>query len=75
MQREVHSRQTDDQMHKLGLGLALVAAARATPEQARALLAQAQAAFDSLPAEARGLRSSQLLQGLITDAPRLGPTR
>ena len=75
LQREVHSRQTDDQMHKLGLSLALVAAARATPEQARALLAQAQAAFDSLPAEARGLRSSQLLQGLIADAPRLGPTR
>ena len=69
-QREVHARQTDDQMHKLGLGLALVAAAWSTPDQANALLAQAQAAFDSLPAEARDLRSSQLLRGLIADARR-----
>ena len=68
LQREVHARQTDDQMHKLGLVLALVAAARAMPDNARTLLAQAQAAFDSLPAEARDLRSSQLLQGLIADA-------
>ena len=69
-QREVHARQTDDQMHKLGLCRALVAAAWATPDQARALLAQAQAAFDSLPAEARDLRSSQLVQGLVVDARR-----
>jgi Tetratricopeptide repeat len=68
LQREVHARQTDDQMHKLGLCLALVATARATPGQAKVLLAQAQAVFDSLPAEARELRSSQLLQGLIADA-------
>lgn len=33
VQREVHARQTDDQMHKLGLGLALVAAALATPDR------------------------------------------
>lgn len=70
LQREVHARQTDDQMHKLGLSLALVAAAWAKPDEASVLLAQAQAAFDSLPAEARGLRSSQLLQGLIADARR-----
>jgi tetratricopeptide (TPR) repeat protein len=70
LQREVHARQTDDQMHKLGLGLALVAAAWTMPHEARALLAQAQAAFDSLPAEARDLRSSQLVHGLIADARR-----
>ena len=62
-------------LHKQGLVLALVAAARATPNQARTLLAQAQATFDSLPAEARDLRSSRLLQGLIADAPRSGPAR
>ncbi|MBC7942085.1 MAG: hypothetical protein H7Z19_20405, partial [Chitinophagaceae bacterium] len=50
--------------------LALVAAALATPDQARTLLTQAQAALDSLPAEARDLRSSQLVQGLIADARR-----
>jgi hypothetical protein len=70
LQREVHARQTDDQMHKLGLALALVAAAGATPNQARVLLAQAQDAFDSLPTEARELRSSRLVQGLIADARR-----
>jgi tetratricopeptide (TPR) repeat protein len=70
VQREVHAHQTDDQMHKLGLGLALVAAAWATPDKATALLEEAQAAFDSLPAEAREVRSSQLLQGLIVDARR-----
>ena len=70
LQREVHARETDDQMHKLSLCLALVAAAWGTPDQAKALLAQAQAAFDSLPAEARDLRSSQLVQGLIADARR-----
>ena len=32
LQREVHARQTDDQVHKLGLGLALVAAALTTPD-------------------------------------------
>ena len=67
-QRDVHARQTDDQMHKLGLSLALLAAARATPDRAKALLGEAQAAFDSLPAEARDLRSSQRLQSLIADA-------
>lgn len=70
VQREVHARQTDDQMHKVGLSLALVAAAQASPDKAKALLAQAQAAFDSLPAEARNVRSSQLVQGLIADARR-----
>ena len=67
LQQEVHARQTDDQMHKLGLSLALLAAARATPDKAKTLLGQAQAVFDSLPAEARELRSSQRLQDLIAD--------
>ena len=75
LRREVHARQTDDQMHKLGLSRALVAAAWAMPEQARGLLAQAQAAFDSLPAKARDLRSSQLVQGLIDGAQRRHPAR
>lgn len=69
-QREVHALQTDDQMHKLGLSLALVAAALSTPDKAKALIAQAQAAFDSLPAEARELLNSQLVLGLIADARR-----
>jgi hypothetical protein len=68
LQRELHARQTDDQMHKLSLALALVAAAQATPAKASALLADGQAAFDGLPAEARDLRSSQMVQALITDA-------
>jgi Protein kinase domain len=68
LQREAHARQTDDQMHKVGLTLALVAAAQATPNRTRALLAQAQAEFDSLPLEARELRSSRLVQGLMADA-------
>ncbi|MEO6408349.1 MAG: serine/threonine-protein kinase [Burkholderiaceae bacterium] len=75
LQREIHARQTDDQMHKLGLVLALVAAAWSTPDQASVLLVQAQVAFDSLPTEARELRSSRLLQGLIADARRTGPSR
>jgi len=75
LQREVHERQTDDQMHKLDLVLAIVAAALATPDQAKTLLAQARAAFDSMPAESRELRSSRLVQGLIADARRPDPAR
>ena len=70
LQRELHARQTDDQMHKVSLALALVAMAQATPAKASALLGDAQTAFDSLPAEARGLRSSQMLLALIADARR-----
>ncbi len=72
LQRELHARQTDDQWHKFSLALALVAAAQATPANARALLAEAQTTFDSLPAEARGLRTSRLLHGLIADARSAG---
>ena len=72
LQRELHARQTDDQWHKFSLALALVAAAQATPANARAVLAEAQTTFDSLPAEARGLRTSRLLHGLIADARSAG---
>ena len=57
-------------MHKLELALTLLATALATPAQAKPLLTEAQAAFDSLPAEARGLRTSQLVQSLIAEARR-----
>ncbi len=68
LQRELHARQTDDQWHKVGLALALLATAQATPAQAGALLADAQAALDSLPGEARNVRTSQMVQALIADA-------
>jgi hypothetical protein len=67
LQRELHARQTDDQWHKFSLALTLVAAGQATPANASALRAEAQTTFDSLPAEARGLRTSQMLQGLIVE--------
>jgi hypothetical protein len=41
LQRRVHARQTDDQMHKLGLALALVAAAWTTPTSREPCSAQA----------------------------------
>ena len=69
-QRELHARRTDDQWHKVSLALALVAAAESTPAKAGALLAEAQAALDSLPAEARDVHTSRVVQGLITDARR-----
>ena len=69
-QRELNARKTDDQWHKAGLALALVAAAESTPAKAGTLLAEAQAALDSLPAEARSVHSSQMVQRLITDARR-----
>jgi conflict system STAND superfamily ATPase len=69
-QRELHARKTDDQWHKWNLALALLAAARSTPAKSGALLAEAQAALDSLPAEARGVHASQMVQGLIADARR-----
>jgi len=70
LQRELHARQTDDQWHKYSLALALVAAAQSSPAQRSTLLAEAQAALDSLPAEARGLHSSKMVQRLIADARR-----
>ncbi len=69
-QRELDARRTDDQWHKLSLALALMAAAKSTPAKTGALLVEAQAALDSLPAEARGVHTSRVVQGLITDARR-----
>ena len=69
-QRELNARKTDDQWHKWNLALALVAAAESTPAKANVLLAEAQAALDSLPADARGVHASQMVQRLIVDARR-----
>ena len=69
-QRELNARKTDDQWHKWSLALALVAAAESTPAKASVLLAEAQVALDSLPADARGVHASRVVQGLITDARR-----
>jgi tetratricopeptide (TPR) repeat protein len=69
-QRELHAMATDDQMHKLDLAIALVAAAGTEPSRAADLLAEAEAAYDSLPAEARALRTSRWVEGLIADARR-----
>ncbi len=69
-QREFSARKTDEQWHKLSLALALLASAQSTPSKAGALLAEAQAALDSLPAEARGARRSLTAQALIADARR-----
>lgn len=63
-------RHTDDQWHKYSLALAPVAAAQSTPARHSTLLAEAQAAPDSLPAEVRGVRSSKMAQGLIADSRR-----
>ncbi|HEY2558168.1 MAG TPA: hypothetical protein VGI48_00485 [Caldimonas sp.] len=52
-ERELHGLGSDDQMHKVNLALALVASAWLDPAQATALLGEARAALDSLPAEAR----------------------
>ena len=70
LQRELHARKSDDQWHKWSLALALVAVAESSPAKASVLLAESQAALDSLPAEARGLRNSQNVQKLIADARR-----
>ena len=69
-QRELHAMATDDQMHKLDLAVALVASAWVEPGRAKGLLAEAQSAFDSLPAEARALRTSRWIGSLIADARR-----
>jgi tetratricopeptide (TPR) repeat protein len=67
-ERELHASKPDDQLHKWNLTVALVASANANPQQAKALLAEAQSVFDTLPAEARALRTSRWIDGLITDA-------
>ena len=69
-QREVHARAGDDKLHKRDLALALVAAAWAEPAMAKALLDEAQKTFDSMPAEARGLRTSRWIAGLLEQARR-----
>jgi hypothetical protein len=63
---------SDDQMHKVDLAVALVAAAlcETNPLQSAAGVRQARAVFDSLPAEARAMRSSRLVEALITQAAR-----
>jgi predicted aminopeptidase len=60
----------DDQLHKWNLTVALVASAYANPPQANALLAEAQAVFDSLPADARALRTGRWIGGLVSEARR-----
>jgi len=67
-ERELHVIATDDQMHKLDLAIALVASAWVDGSRASYLLVEAQAAFDSMPAEARALRTSRWVEGLIADA-------
>ena len=67
-QRELQARKPDHQMVKREVVLALLATAHAEPAQAKARVLEAQALFDSLPAEARSLRSSQRVQRLIADA-------
>jgi hypothetical protein len=69
-QRAQQARLTDFPWRKRSLALALVATAQSTPLKSGALLAEAQTALDSLPAEARGTRNAQMVQGLIADARR-----
>ena len=66
--RELQQRKTDHEMVKLDIAAALIASAYADRAQAKALLAEAQALFDSMPAEARTLRSSRFVQSLIGQA-------
>ena len=73
-QRQVQARKPDEQMYKLEVALALLASAHANPAQAMGLVREAQALFDSLPADARGLRSSQRVQRLIAEARQPGPS-
>jgi hypothetical protein len=71
-ERELHALGTDDQMHKVDLAQALVASAAADPAQAKMLLGEAKSLLDSLPAEARALRTSRWVEGLIGEAARGG---
>lgn len=63
--RELQTMAGDDQMHKADLALALAASAAVDPVQARALRAEARAALESLPAEARSLRSTRWIENLV----------
>jgi len=71
-ERELHALGTDDQMHKIDLAQALVASAAADPAQAKTLIGEAKSLLDSLPAEARALRTSRWVEGLIGEAARGG---
>ena len=61
---------TDDQLHKWNLAFALIASAYANPQQATPVVTEAQAVFDSLPAEARALRTSRWIESMIAEARR-----
>jgi hypothetical protein len=69
-QRGLHAMADGDELHKRDFALALVASAWADPGRARELLAEARSVFDSMPADARALRSSRWIEGLIADAQR-----
>ncbi|HEY2189689.1 MAG TPA: hypothetical protein VGH48_14120 [Caldimonas sp.] len=69
-ERGLHALGTDDQSHKVELALALVASAWVDPAQARMVLGEARAALDSLPAEARALRTTRWVEGLIDQVAR-----
>jgi len=70
VEREVHALKTDDEAHKWNLALALVASAYVDPARSKTLLAEAQAAADSMPAEARALRTGRWIESLIAEARR-----
>ena len=70
VERRVAAMKTEDQLHKASLSLALVASAWANPSQAQTLLAEAQASYDSLPAEARAARTVRLVGTQIDEAKR-----
>jgi hypothetical protein len=71
-ERELHALGTDDELHKVDLALALAASAAADPGQAKASLGEARSLLESLPAEARALRTSRWTEGLLTEADRRG---
>lgn len=68
--RDANAQLGDGQMHKVELTLALVASAWADPGRAKPLLDEAQKVFDSMPAEARSLRTSRLCASLLAQARR-----
>jgi len=65
-ERELHALGTDDQMHKVDLAQALIASAAIDPAQAKALLGEAKALLESLPPEARALRTTRWVQAMTT---------
>ena len=67
-ERELHALGTDDQMHKVDLAQALAASAAVDPAHAKALLGEAKSLLESLPPEARALRTSRWVEGLVAEA-------